>query len=189
MTESSPPNLGTPKPGTPNVGEPEPPALDTTDDVRDELPHDLESVRFRRPVPVPRQQPSTLAGRDLPRDRRVVRRRLLRVPRFADRERRLAASRPACSPWPRSSRSPPGGGCTSTRPRRSWRRRAPSASRSATPRRNRSGVDCAAARRGACSATPPRTHPCNAGWCSSTRSTAKWCNISSKPNPDIDVLL
>ena len=53
MSESSPPNLGTPKPGTTNVAQPEPPALDTTDDVRDELPHDLDPSGFVGPYQFP----------------------------------------------------------------------------------------------------------------------------------------
>jgi hypothetical protein len=53
MTESSPPNLGTPKPGSTNVAQPETPALDTTDDVRDELPHDLDPSGFVGPYQFP----------------------------------------------------------------------------------------------------------------------------------------
>ena len=53
MTESSPPNLGTPKPGTPPLGQPEPSPLDTIDDVRDELPHDLDPSGFVGPYQFP----------------------------------------------------------------------------------------------------------------------------------------
>ena len=52
---------------------------------------------------------------------------------------------------------------------------------SATRRRNRSGAGCAAGRRGGCCATRPRTRRPSVAWCSSTPSTARWSTVWSRP--------
>ena len=179
MTESAAPN-----PGTPNRRRPVP-----TDDVRDELPHDLDPSGFVGPYQFPdnsrRRWPGVIylviaalcvgiyfgfPDSPIVNVGWLVAAGLLTVAgghldhlRVADARRRDRGAR---------------GGAGSRRLRRS-----------ATRRRNRSGVGCAAGRRGACCATPPRTRRRNAGWCSSTRIDGEVMQHLVEPNPDVDVLL